>query len=53
LDEDNGAEIFRILAAYRDQGGTLLIVSHGPEGRQHADRIVALRDGQLIDTGGS
>jgi putative ABC transport system ATP-binding protein len=49
LDEENGAEVFRILAAYRDQGGTVLVVTHGPEGRRHADRVLSMRDGQIVD----
>jgi putative ABC transport system ATP-binding protein len=49
LDEENGAEVFRILATYRDQGGTVLVVTHGPEGRRYADRILSMRDGQIVD----
>lgn len=49
LDDENGAEVFRILTDYRDQGGTIVVVTHGPEGRRHADRVLSMRDGQLVD----
>ncbi|REJ70359.1 MAG: ABC transporter ATP-binding protein [Planctomycetota bacterium] len=47
LDEENAAEVYRILQDYRDQGGTVLVVTHGSESRQYADRIVEMRAGKI------
>lgn len=47
LDVENGAEVFRVLADYRDEGGTVLVVTHGTEGQQHADRVLSMRGGHI------
>jgi putative ABC transport system ATP-binding protein len=48
IDTATGAEIMSLLRRLnREQGVTLLLVTHDPEAASFADRIVQLRDGQL------
>ncbi len=49
LDSATGAEIIDILIGLtRNQGLTLVMVTHDPEVAQQADRILTLRDGYLV-----
>jgi ABC-type lipoprotein export system ATPase subunit len=48
LDTTTGAEIMTLLRHLnRDQGVTLLVVTHDPEAASFADRVIQLRDGQI------
>ena len=47
LDEDSAAEIYRVLNEYRDQGGTVLVVTHTRSALAHADRTIQLVAGRL------
>ncbi len=48
LDTATGAEIMQLLRALnREQGLTLLTVTHDPEVASFADRIIKLRDGEV------
>src|SRR6266540_2812719 len=50
LDEETGAQMMTLLAHLtREQNGTLLIVTHSLEAASHADRILRLSHGQLIE----
>jgi len=49
LDEDNAAEVTRLLGNYRDQGGTVLVVTHGSDTLEYADRVIRMRDGCVIE----
>ena len=50
LDTKTGAEI---LALFRDlnreQGRTIVVITHDPEIGRHMDRVIGLRDGKLAD----
>ena len=49
LDEETGAQVLSLLARLaREQGRTLLMVTHSPEAAAHADRILRLTHGQLL-----
>jgi putative ABC transport system ATP-binding protein len=49
IDTATGAEIMALLRRLnRDQGVTLLLVTHDPEAAQYADRVIQLRDGQIV-----
>jgi putative ABC transport system ATP-binding protein len=53
IDSATGAEIMALLHGLnRDQGVTLLLVTHDPEAASFADRVVLLRDGQIAPEGG-
>ena len=48
IDSATGAEIMDLLRRLnREQGVTLLLVTHDPEAASFADRIIQLRDGQI------
>jgi putative ABC transport system ATP-binding protein len=50
LDEETGAQMMALLAQLtREQNGTLLIVTHSLEAASHADRVLRLSHGQLIE----
>lgn len=48
LDPDNASEIFRHLAEYRKQGGTVIVVTHGHGGDEHATRVIQMAAGKII-----
>jgi putative ABC transport system ATP-binding protein len=51
LDTVTGAEIMDLLRRLnREQGVTLLVVTHDPEAASFADRVVQLRDGRIVDS---
>ncbi len=53
LDSTTGSEIMAVLRRLnRVEGVTLLLVTHDPEAASFADRVVQLRDGQIVETGG-
>jgi putative ABC transport system ATP-binding protein len=50
IDTATGAEIMDLLRRLnREQGVTLLLVTHDPEAASFADRIIQLRDGQISE----
>jgi len=52
LDDATGERVRELLFdLQRDHGSTLVLVTHDPRFAAHCDRVLALRDGQLVDTG--
>ena len=52
IDTVTGAEIMALLRSLnREQGVTLLLVTHDPEAASFADRVIQLRDGQIAGQG--
>ncbi|MGP4001071.1 ABC transporter ATP-binding protein [Streptomyces sp. 8N706] len=50
LDSRSGEEVLRLLGrAVRDMGRTVVMVSHDPVAAAHADEVVFLADGRLVD----
>jgi putative ABC transport system ATP-binding protein len=50
IDSATGAEIMTLLRRLNhEQGVTLLLVTHDPEAAAFADRVVQLRDGQIVE----
>ena len=50
LDEETGAQVMSLLARLtREQNRTLLMVTHSLEAASHADRILRLSHGQLVE----
>jgi len=50
LDEETGAAMMSLLTRLtREQNGTLLIVTHSAEAALHADRVLRLSHGQLVE----
>lgn len=48
LDSHSGEEVMAILHQLKEQGHTVIIVTHDPEVAAQAERIVEIRDGELI-----
>ena len=49
LDEETGVQVISLLARLtRENNRTLLIVTHSPEASSHADRVMRLSHGQLL-----
>jgi putative ABC transport system ATP-binding protein len=50
LDTTNGSHVLELLLNLnREQGTTLVLVTHDPELAGHADRRIVLRDGQIVE----
>ncbi len=47
LDRANGLEVMNLLASYREHGA-VLVVTHDAQMLEQADRVLLLRDGQLV-----
>jgi macrolide transport system ATP-binding/permease protein len=48
LDSHSGEEVMAILKQLRAQGHTVIIVTHDPAVAQQAERIIEIRDGEII-----
>ncbi|WP_318365461.1 macrolide ABC transporter ATP-binding protein/permease MacB [Enterobacter sp.] len=48
LDSHSGVEVMSILHQLRDQGHTVIIVTHDPLVAAQAERIIEIRDGEII-----
>lgn len=48
LDSHSGEEVMTILKQLREQGHTVIIVTHDPAVAQQAERIIEIRDGEII-----
>lgn len=51
LDPDNAVRVVRGLVDFRDRGGSVLLVTHGHEGGEFADRHLRLESGCLSEVG--
>ncbi|HEY3375590.1 MAG TPA: ABC transporter ATP-binding protein [Candidatus Aquicultor sp.] len=51
LDSKSGTEIMGILTDLHKQGKTVILVTHEAEVAEYADRLIRLRDGQVIEDG--
>ena len=49
LDPQNTDAVFAHLAEFARAGGAVLVVTHDAQAAPHAGRVVALRDGRLVD----
>lgn len=48
LDSHSGEEVMAILHQLRDRGHTVIIVTHDPQVAAQAERIIEIRDGEII-----
>ncbi|AOV96684.1 macrolide ABC transporter permease/ATP-binding protein MacB [Edwardsiella hoshinae] len=53
LDSQSGQEVLAILHKLNQRGHTVVMVTHDMEVAQHANRIIELRDGEIISDKGS
>jgi len=49
LDSKSGLEVMDIFTKFKNQGKTVVMVTHTSEVSKYADRIIYLRDGQVLD----
>lgn len=49
LDSQNGAEVMQILDELHKEGATIIMVTHSHKDATHADRIINLFDGQVVE----
>ncbi len=49
LDSKTGEQVMEILAGLRDEGVTVVLVTHDESLRRYAERVVRLRDGRIVD----
>ncbi|VTP61419.1 Macrolide export ATP-binding/permease protein MacB [Serratia rubidaea] len=49
LDSHSGEEVMAILKQLREQGHTVIIVTHDPTVAQQAERIIEIRDGEIVN----
>jgi len=49
LDSKSGAEIVTLLERLHTDGRTIVLITHEQDVAQHAERIVHLRDGRIVD----
>jgi len=49
LDSKAGLELMKIFKGFKDQGKTLVMVTHTTEVAKFADRIIYMRDGKVVD----
>jgi putative ABC transport system ATP-binding protein len=48
LDTETGKQILGLIRRLSDSGRTVVLVTHDPSVAQHATRIVAMRDGEIV-----
>jgi putative ABC transport system ATP-binding protein len=51
LDSRSSVEILDLLHQIHARGGTIVMVTHEPEIARHAQRVICVRDGQIISEG--
>jgi putative ABC transport system ATP-binding protein len=51
LDTKSGQEIMALLQELHGQGATIVMVTHSPTDAAEAERIIALRDGEVVSPG--
>ncbi|HTP40520.1 MAG TPA: ABC transporter ATP-binding protein [Steroidobacteraceae bacterium] len=50
LDSTNGQVVIRLLhQAARERGAAIVVVTHDPRLEQHADRVIHMEDGKILD----
>lgn len=49
LDSKSGQQIMEILEGLNKQGKTIILVTHEQDTANHAQRIIKLKDGQIVD----
>ncbi len=50
LDTEHGNDVMQLLAGLRNEGTTIITVTHAPELAKFGDRVIQLRDGRVQQT---
>ena len=48
LDTASGSEVMALLRELHGQGKTVVLITHNPEAAQQAERLIMIRDGQIV-----
>ena len=48
LDPENASEVIKYLGHYRDQGGTVIMVTHGTDADAFANIQIQMKNGQIV-----
>ena len=48
LDPENAEEVMKIFYQFKENGGTVVVVTHGSEANEYADRIIFLKSGKIV-----
>lgn len=51
LDSHRSAEIMKLFHAINKAGATILLITHDQEVARHADRIIHIKDGKIVNAG--
>ncbi len=49
LDSRSGAEVMKLLHQLSDQGHTVILITHDHDVAQHANRLIEIKDGMIIN----
>lgn len=49
LDTRSGCEVMKLLRHFHSDGQTIILVTHDPKVASFAERVIFMRDGQLVD----
>ena len=50
MDQKTGSEILDLFDQLNSEGRTIIMVTHNPEAAKRAQKVIVLRDGQVIDS---
>ena len=53
LDADSEREVMRLLDTLQRQGTTIVLITHRAEETVHADRVIRMSEGEIVDVQGS
>ena len=53
LDSNNGADVMNLMRELHRDGATICMVTHDPRYAEHADRVVRLFDGKILEENGA
>jgi macrolide transport system ATP-binding/permease protein len=51
LDSASGEEVMRVLAKLHGEGRTVLLITHDEQVASHAERIIRIHDGRIVEDG--
>ncbi len=53
LDTKSGEQVMELFKKLNDEGVSVLMITHDPEIAAHAKKIITIRDGQILSSGGA